>query len=83
MTRFIDHLYTQLITASNYNSLTGLHTLKITVTAAHIVFYVFISHFLATNSNSVLCLRPYRLTNIPQMAKPSNCLGYNISAPTT
>jgi hypothetical protein len=28
--------YTQLVTASNYNSLTGLRTLKIIVTAAHI-----------------------------------------------
>jgi hypothetical protein len=33
---FIDYLYTQLITTSNYNNLTGLYTLKITVTAAHI-----------------------------------------------
>jgi hypothetical protein len=29
-------LYTQLIITSKYNSLTGLHTLKITVTAAQI-----------------------------------------------
>jgi hypothetical protein len=32
VTGFIDHLYTQLVTTSNYNSL----TLKITVTAAYI-----------------------------------------------
>jgi hypothetical protein len=31
---FIEHLY--LITTSDYNSLNGLHTLKITLTAAHI-----------------------------------------------
>jgi hypothetical protein len=34
MIRFIDHLNTQLVTTGNYNSLTGLHTLKITVRAA-------------------------------------------------
>jgi hypothetical protein len=32
----IEHLYIRLVTKSNTNSLTGLHTLKITVTAAHI-----------------------------------------------
>jgi hypothetical protein len=32
---FMGHLYTQLISTSNYNSLAGLHTQKITVTAAH------------------------------------------------
>jgi hypothetical protein len=33
---FIDYLYTQLVTTSNYNSLPGLQTLKITATAANI-----------------------------------------------
>jgi hypothetical protein len=33
---FIDHLHTQLVTVSNYNSLTELHTPDITVTTAHI-----------------------------------------------
>jgi hypothetical protein len=33
---FIEHLYAQLVTTDNYNSLTGLHTLNITVSAAHI-----------------------------------------------
>jgi hypothetical protein len=28
--RFIDYLYTQFVTTSNYNSLTGLHAIKIT-----------------------------------------------------
>jgi hypothetical protein len=32
---FIYHLYMQLITASNYNSLTGFYIIKISVTAAH------------------------------------------------
>jgi hypothetical protein len=31
--RFIEH--SQTVTTNNYNSLTGLHTLKITVTTAH------------------------------------------------
>jgi hypothetical protein len=37
MIGFFDSLYTHLTTTSNYNSLTGLHSLKITVTAAHIM----------------------------------------------
>jgi hypothetical protein len=61
---FIEHLYTQLVTTSKYNSLTGLHTLKITVTAAHIKSSVFTSRFLVTDPNNFLCLRPYRLANI-------------------
>jgi hypothetical protein len=36
VTGFIENLYTQLVTTSNYNSLTGLHALKITVTEADI-----------------------------------------------
>jgi hypothetical protein len=35
MIEFIEHLYMQLVISSNYNRLTGLHTLKIPVTAAH------------------------------------------------
>jgi hypothetical protein len=35
MMGFIDHLTTQLVTTSNYNSLIGLHTLKLTATAAY------------------------------------------------
>jgi hypothetical protein len=65
--RFIEHLYTQLVTISIYNSLTGLHTLKITVTAAHTKSSVFTSRFLVTDPDSVLCLGPCRLPNIPQL----------------
>jgi hypothetical protein len=54
MIGFIEHLYAQLVTTWNYNSPTGLHTLKITVTVAHIKSSVFISRFLATDLNSVL-----------------------------
>jgi hypothetical protein len=56
MNGFIDHL--QMITTSNCNSLTGLHTLKITVTAAHLKFSVFTSRFLVTDFSNVLRQRP-------------------------
>jgi hypothetical protein len=69
-----EHLYTQLVTTSNYNRLIGLHTLKITVIAAHIKYPVFSSRFLATDPNNVLCERPYRLANIAQQSHCSNCL---------
>jgi hypothetical protein len=59
-------LTTQLVTTSKYNSLIGLHTLKINVTEAHIVFYIFTNRFLVTDFDNVLCLRPYRLANITQ-----------------
>jgi hypothetical protein len=58
-----------MVTVSNYNSLIGLHTLKITATAAHIVFYGFTNRFLITDPNNILCLRPYQLANIPQLTK--------------
>jgi hypothetical protein len=51
VTGFIEHVYTRHITPSNYNSLTGL----VTVTTAHKVFCVFISRFMVTEPNSVLC----------------------------
>jgi hypothetical protein len=60
-TQFIDQLYTQPVTTSNYNSLTGFYT------AAHIILYVFASRFLVTDHNNALCLRHYRLSNIPQL----------------
>jgi hypothetical protein len=47
--------YTQLVTTSNSSSLTGLHTLKITVDAANIKSSVFISRFLVTDLNNVIC----------------------------
>jgi hypothetical protein len=47
--RFIEH--SQVVTTSNYNSLTGLHTLKITVTTEHKIkssMSVFTRRFLVT-----------------------------------
>jgi hypothetical protein len=72
---FTAHLYTQLVTTSIYNSLTCLHTLKDHCKCStHKVFYVFTSRFLVTDLNSVLCLRLYRLANIPQLTRCSNYL---------
>jgi hypothetical protein len=44
--------YTQLVTTSNYNSLTSLRTLKITVTAPQIKSSVFTSRFPVTMSSA-------------------------------
>jgi hypothetical protein len=55
VTPFIEHVFTQLVSTSNYNSLAGLHNLKITVTAAHKIFHVFTSRFLVTDPNNFLC----------------------------
>jgi hypothetical protein len=69
---FIEHLHTQLVTTGNCNSLTGLHILKIIVNhSTHVVFLFFheTSSFLVAGPNIVLCLRSYRLANIPQMSK--------------
>jgi hypothetical protein len=67
-------------TTSNYNSLTGLHTLKITVTAAHIKSSVFTSHLLVMDLDSVLCLCPYHLANILQLTHFSNLVPPRLAA---
>jgi hypothetical protein len=46
---YVEHLYTQLVTTGNYNSLTSLRTLVITATAAHTNSSVFTSRFLVTD----------------------------------
>jgi hypothetical protein len=51
--RFIDH--SPIATTSNFNSLTGLHTLKVTVTAAHKIkssISAFIGRCLVTSLNN-------------------------------
>jgi hypothetical protein len=53
-------LYTQLVT-DHCNCST------------HKVSYILASRFLVTDPNNVLCLRPYRLANIPQLIHCSNC----------
>jgi hypothetical protein len=54
MNGFIDHIYTQLGTTSNYNAIINLHTLQITaaITKSSPAFSVFNSHSLAMASNS-------------------------------
>jgi hypothetical protein len=49
---FIGHLYTPLVTTTNYNALVNLHTLQIT--RAHVMSsqFAFSSRFLATNLNN-------------------------------
>jgi hypothetical protein len=64
-------IYLSHVTASHYNSLTGLQPVKITVTAA--VIYIFTSHFLVIAPNSVLCKYLYWLVNIPELTHCSNC----------
>jgi hypothetical protein len=76
--------WTLIHTTRNYNcnSLTGLHTVYITVTAAHIKYFIFTSRFLVTDPNSVLCLHRYRIANIPQLTHFSNSPDYNTAAQT-
>jgi hypothetical protein len=52
---FIDHLYTRLVSTSNYSAITNLHNSQNTTehTKPFPACCVFISHSLATVSNSV------------------------------
>jgi hypothetical protein len=52
VTGFIEHLYTQLITTSNYNTITDLHTLQITTVHVSLSFTVFPSRCLVTALNN-------------------------------
>jgi hypothetical protein len=56
---------TQQVTLSNYNSLTGLHNLKVTVTEAHKKSSVFTSRFLVTDPiiSSVNVLTGWRISH--------------------
>jgi hypothetical protein len=67
---FAEYLYTQLVTARNYSSLHWFTDSKDHFNCStYKVFYVFTSRFLVTDPNNVLCLRRYRLVNIPQLTK--------------
>jgi hypothetical protein len=74
--RFIECLYTQLVTMSNNNNLTGLHTLNCSTCK---VFYVLTSRFLIMDFNSAL-LCPYWLANHSQLTHCSNCLTPRLEA---
>jgi hypothetical protein len=48
--RFVEHIYTQLVTTSNYNAVADLHALQITTAHAKLQsFVVFPSHCLVTS----------------------------------
>jgi hypothetical protein len=53
VTRFIDHLYTQIVTTRNFNSRTSLHTIKITLTAAHKKIFCLLLSFPGNGSQEV------------------------------
>jgi hypothetical protein len=61
---FIDHL--RIVTTSNYNSLTELHSKYHCNYSTYKVFSLFTSRFLVTDFNTVR-LRPHRLARIPQL----------------
>jgi hypothetical protein len=52
VTGFIEHLYTQLITASNYGAIADLQTLQITRAHAKPYQSAFTSRFLVTDLNN-------------------------------
>jgi hypothetical protein len=75
-----------MVTKNNYDSLTELHTPKVTVTTAHMISYQF-----AVSSASLPddgfqqcpllpCARSYRLTIVSQLTHCFNCPVYNLSA---
>jgi hypothetical protein len=56
------------VTTNNCTSLTGLHTIRITVIAAYIKSPVFSIRFRVTGLKDVLRYRPHRLANIAQLS---------------
>jgi hypothetical protein len=64
---FIDHL--QIVTTSNYSAISNSHTLQFTTARTKSSQFAFARRFLVTDSNSVLCLRPYWLANVSQLTK--------------
>jgi hypothetical protein len=66
---FIDRLH--ITTTSNYKALANSCTRPLTPAHTKSSHFVFTSHFLVTDPNNVLCLRPYRLANILQLTKLS------------
>jgi hypothetical protein len=95
VTRFIDHLYTQLETTSNKSASANLRNSQITTASAKLfpACRVFTSRSPVTFSNSghssvsalKSCLHSLRYRTLLTVNRNhcSNCLGYNISARTT
>jgi hypothetical protein len=86
VTRFIDHLYTQWATTSNYSITANLHILQITTASAKRfpACYVFTSHSLAVASDwrFFSFTWPGPLFTASRVELP-NSLAYNILAQTT
>jgi hypothetical protein len=66
---FIEHIYTQLVTTSNYKAVANSCTRLLTTVYAKSSQFVFTSRFLVTDPNNVLCLRPCLLFSILQQTK--------------
>jgi hypothetical protein len=62
---FIEHL--QIVTTSNYKAVANSCTHLLTTAHTKFSQFVFTSRFLVTDTNNVLCLRPYRLANVSQL----------------
>jgi hypothetical protein len=87
MTRFNDHLYTQLLATSNYNAIADLHTLQITRAHVKSSQSSFTSRFLVTDLNNgdtsssvltSLLSSEYSTTELSSKLRPA----YNSSART-
>jgi hypothetical protein len=62
---YTDHL--QMVTTNNYNVLANSCIRPLTIAHTKFPQFVFNSRFLVPNSNNDLCLRSYRLANVPQL----------------
>jgi hypothetical protein len=68
---FTDHL--QIVTTSNYKATDNLHALQITTAHTKPSQSAFTSRSLITDTNNVLCSRPYYPANVSQLTHCSNC----------
>jgi hypothetical protein len=59
----------QIVTTSNYSTITNSRTQQFTTAYTTSSQFVFINRFLVTDPNNVSCLRPYRLANVSQLTK--------------
>jgi hypothetical protein len=56
-----------MVITSNYNTLANQCTRILTTAHTKSSQFVFISRFLVTDSNSILCSRPYRMVKASQL----------------
>jgi hypothetical protein len=76
---FVDHL--RIVNTSNYNTLANSCTRLLTKAHTKSSQFVFTNRFLVTDSNNVLCIRPYWLANVSQLTKLSLILRPAVSRP--